>query len=183
MTNSNRLLNRALLLLIGLAAFAPLAVLVMTHVPGVSQWVDARELPGLLPDLSAPSTLWIIAAVALVVVLLALAWILTRGRGRTPFAFDAGDIQIDDSAVASLLRLELAGEPDVLSVAAHGYRRASGTVLVRIEGRTRSDVGALLTHVRTAVAAADRAIGAPVPLVIHLTTGIRTAMTGSRSTQ
>lgn len=185
MTLSNRFINRLLLLVIGLVALAGASLLAMHVFPRLAELAGLTAVPWMpvLPDLADAATLWWLAGGVLLVIVLAVAWIATRGRGRTSQALSADGVVVDDSVVAGILRAELDGDPDVLAVSAQGYRRAAGVVMVAIETRTRADLGALLAHVRAAVAVADARIGIEVPLVIHLTQGIRTLTSGSRITK
>ncbi|WP_438352338.1 hypothetical protein [Microbacterium sp. CJ88] len=182
MTSTNRTLNRVILLLLGVVALAGGAALALPLLPAVTAWIGIPLLAWIppLPDLTDPTVLWILAAGLVAVLVLAVAWIATRGRGRTSRAIDADGIVVDDTALAGILRAELDASPDVLSVAAQGYRRAGGAVLVNVQTRSRANLLVLLTQLRAAVATADTTLGADVPLVIHVTTGLRTAMSTSR---
>ena len=111
MTSTNRLLNRVILVLLAVFALATAA------------YVANRAYPVLtIPTVAQlePATLWIVAAGALLVVVLALAVILTRGRGHARVAVsqraDDGAASIDARVVADLIADDLALVPDVTSV-------------------------------------------------------------------
>lgn len=177
MTRSNRIFNRILLALAGLVALA---------VAGVLAWPSLAEielLRGYLPawpgeqieafELSTP-VLASVAAGAATLVVLCLAWILSRGRGRTSTALRDGAIAIDASVVDTLVRDALGTGPDVTSARTTAHRVGRRTALhVRIDARPGADL-------RRLVAAADRVteqlgatLGTEVPLLVHITSGLR----------
>lgn len=189
MTSTNRFINRLLLLIVGVAALLAAALLAAPLIPALEaplraaldsplaqQWTTALATV----QTGAP---WVILGAMVVLIVLCVAWIATRGRGRIADAFSADGLAIDDTVVAGALRRHLADDPDVLAVAAQAFRRTGGAVLVRVETRSRADLPALLDDLRAAVASADLTIGTAVPLVIHLTTGVRTLASGSRTTK
>lgn len=182
MTSSNRLLNRVILLLVGATALGAAGLLVLPLLPASADGVRGAVEP-IVAWLAVDSAGWWIAGAAAAIAALSIAWIASRGRGRTSEAVSTDGIVVDDTVVAGILRRGLASDPDVLGVSAHAFRRSGGVVLVHVETRSRANLTALLARVRSAVADADRTIGLAVPLVIHLTTGVRTAMAGSRITR
>lgn len=174
MTRSNRSLNRFLLLVTGLAALALAAALALPWTP----WRSAVRYPYLTGDATA---LWLVAAAAVVVVVLCAAWIASRGRGRTRAALETGDTEIDAAVVASLLRARLGANPDVAAVSASAYRRRRARiVLVQVQTRPAPDLGLLTDDVHAAVAGLHRDLGAAVPVVVHLTSGLRGALSAPR---
>lgn len=188
MTSTNRFLNRLILLVVGVGVLGLAAVTALPLFPdaweSTRQWLtDALQSGASMIDANGTVALLIIAAVSVLVIAVSAIWIATRGRGRTSTAVEADDIVIDDAVVGSILRGRLDDQPDVLAVGAQGFRRAGGAVLVRVETRSRANLTTLLERIRSAVADTDRTIGAPVPLVIHLTTGVRTLASGSRTTR
>ena len=184
MTRTNRFANRVILALIGLLALVAAAAVALPYAQslgistvGVSSWGIT------LPDASQPVVLWSVAGTALVIVLFALAWILTRGRGRTATALSVAGATVDASAVQSVLRNRLAGSPDVVVVSASAHERRGGpVVLVRVQARPGPDLGALRSAVRDAIDHLDRVLGTPVPLVVHLTSGVRSTWASAKST-
>jgi hypothetical protein len=175
MTRSSRFLNRLFLALVGLGA---IGAAVLAALPALRV-----ELPVRLPDLSSPLVLWILAAACAIVAILALAWILTRGRGRSGSALRTAEVDIDTRVVTQLLQDSLAGTPDVLSVDASAFvRRRARLVRITVQTRRHPDLVVLRDRIRTAVDRLDTAIGAPLPLVVHITTGVRTALAGARTT-
>lgn len=184
MTRTNRLANRVILALIGLFAVGAAAAMALPY--AATRGLPTRDISSLgitLPDASEPTVLWGIAGIAVLIVLFALAWILTRGRGRTSTALSVEGATVDASAIQSVLRTRLAGSPDVVVVSASAHERRGGpVVLVRVQARPGPDLGALRASVRDAIDHLDRVIGAPVPLVVHLTSGVRSTWASARST-
>ncbi|MBI5160178.1 MAG: hypothetical protein HY996_01985 [Micrococcales bacterium] len=172
MTRSNRTLNRMLLALVGVFFLGLAAVLAWP-------WA-AESLPVLppAPRLALDSVaLWVTSGVALAIVVLALTWILSRGRGGTRTALTVGDVSVATAAVEHTVRDELADVPSVLAVAAGAHRLRGRTALeVTISTRRSADLPALLERVRSAVRALDTALGAEVPLVVRITTGWRSGL-------
>ena len=185
MTLTNRLLNRTLLLVLGLACLAAAVVVAAPFAPGAlteQAWMAWLGGVPALPALDSRLALLAVLAGAVLVLAVCLPLILTRGRGRTSIALVADGLSLDDDLVEQMVRHSLAGQPDVLAVGAQAYRRDGGVVLVRIEARSRANLSWLLDSVRGAIADLDTSIGRRLPVDIHDTTGIRTATTGSRLT-
>ncbi len=184
MTRTNRLANRVILALVGLLALGAAAVVALPYTESLG--ITALNLTALgfaLPDASQPVVLWSIVGAAVVIVMFALGWILTRGRGRTATALSVEGATVDASAVQSVLRTRLAGSPDVVVVSASAHQRRGGpVVLVRVQARPGPDLGALRSAVRDAIDHLDRVLGTPVPLVVHLTGGVRSTWASTRAT-
>jgi hypothetical protein len=175
-TRSNRTLNRALIALVGLVLIAAGALVAGPFLPIELPW-----LPGL--SLAPPSdpVLTGIAVGSAVVALLALLWVFSRGRGEQAVAYRADGISIDRHVVEDLVRDALAGNPDVVHVAAHAYRlRGALAVKVRIDVRKGSDLTGLVDSVRRHVADLDTVLGTQLPLLVHITSGIRASFAAER---
>lgn len=171
MTRSNRTLNRILLALVGLGLLAAAAVLIVGLLPaaGIEPGVEIA-----IPRAIEAPVLWTVAVGAAVLALLALAWILTRGRGGTRTAVTRGDLAIDVHVVEELLRDALSSDPDVVAVSASGHRlRGSTAVRLRIDARRGADLVRLRDRLRRAVDDLDGALGTRIPLLVHITTGLR----------
>jgi len=180
MTKSNRTLNRVILLVLGL-----LAVLV-----GLT--VGAGALPAvrdaLRPTVTFPrsvdvpaSSLWIVAGVCAVVVVLALAWAVTRGGGGTAIAVRerAGEdaVTVNVALVRDVVEHELAGAHDVVGTRVDTYLvRRQRAARIRVAVRRGGDAVTVLDAVDRAVAVLDRTLGRQVPVLVHLTGGTRSAL-------
>jgi hypothetical protein len=188
MTRTNRFANRVILAMIGLLVLGAAAALALPYAAtlGVTPFGDAEaDAPfGItLPDASRPVVLWTIAGASVLIVAFAVVWILTRGRGRTGTALSIEGATVDASAVQSVLRSSLAGAPDVVVVSVSAHRRRGGpVVLVRVQVRPGPDLRALRSAVHDAIDRLDQVIGIPLPLVVHLTSGVRSTWASARTT-
>jgi len=172
MTRSNRLLNRVILALVGLVLIVAAA------------WVANRYYPVIdISPISAPSgrNLWIVAGIALGVVILSLAWILTRGRGRTGAIVtatdDTGSVSIDARVAADLISHDLAALADVVSVSSTAFRtgaRSTPTALeLRVVTRRSADLPTVVTTVTRSVEQFDTALETRLPVLLHVASGVR----------
>jgi hypothetical protein len=181
MTRSLRTFNRLILLGLGIVALALGAGMLFPRAAAV---VIEPAVASVIPSGTDPRAVWaVLAAASGVAIAFALAWILTRGRGRTSTALESEGVEIDARVIASILRERLGSSPDVLAVDAGAFvRDRTRLVRVAITTRRHPDLVALRAALADAVDDLDAVLGARLPLVIHLTTGLRTAFTGPRST-
>ena len=172
MTRSNRLLNRVILALVSLILI------------GAAAWVANRAYPIVeIAGIEAPSgrNLWVVAGAALVVVILALAWILTRGRGRTTSivtaADERGSVSIDARLASDLIGHDLAALADVVSVSSTAFRtgaRSAPTALeLRVVTRRSADLHTVVNTVTKSVEQFDTALETRLPVLLHVATGVR----------
>jgi hypothetical protein len=176
MTSSNRLLNRILLAVVGLAALAVAATAVWPAVTG-------SVLPVVVPDLDTTWALGVLTAAAVVTVVLCVAWIGTRGRGRTRAALHTGDVRIDTSAVEAIVKERLSASPDVAGVRLQGYRvRRQRMLLLTVQARRHPDLPRLRSDIAGAIDTVDTVLGTRLTAVAHVTTGVRTTLASSRTT-
>lgn len=185
MTKSNRTLNRVILLVLGLVAVVAGLVIGAGVLPAVR---DALAGYVTLPDrVEVPTeSLWIVAAACAVVVVLALVWIVTRGRGGTSVAVRerSGDdaVTVNVALVRDVLDHELRGVHDVVGSRVDTYLvRRQRAARVRVAVRRGGDAVTVLEAVDRALAVLDRTLGRPVPVLVHLTGGTRSAL--SRATR
>lgn len=174
MTRSNRMLNRVILLVLGLIALGAAGALAL---PLLTESVVSFRLPAIRPTATLDG---IIAAAAVVVIVLSVAWIVTRGRGRTRVALD-GELSVDARVADELIREELSHEPDVISASAGAFRvRGAAVLRVRVEARRSADLRRLTDAVRSAVDQLDLALGTPpdarLPVVVHVSSGFRASL-------
>lgn len=183
MTRSNRLLNRILLIVLGLVAIAGGAVLALPAasaafgdaLPWVTQVSDATRLAGDEDEGGlGPIVLWSAVAAAAVLIVLSLVWILTRGRGRTSSAYNADAVGVDVKVVDQIMTDALRPASDVVSVSTSGHRVRGTTALrVRVNVRPGADLQRVRSAVDAAIAHLDTTLGASLPMLIHITTGLR----------
>lgn len=177
MTRSNRVLNRILLLILGLLALAGAATLALPLLPRTLNGIRMPQL-----TLGAPTVLGeqLTVVIAVVVIALALTWILTRGRGRTGSALGGEGtdaVTIDVRVVEQLLRNALDGEPDLLATSVTGFRVRGRSVLrVRLSARRGTELRRLTDAARRAVDELDAAVGVELPILVHITSGLRASI-------
>ena len=167
MTRSNRIMNRLILLVLGLVMIAAAAYV-----------VGARPLG--LPDIPKPSVaaLWAIVGGAVVVIVLSLIWIFSRGRGRIRHLIEAqspdGSVTIDAHLVADLVGDALADQPDVVGVSSTGFRMRGRSVLsLRVTARRGADLARVIREVDTAVDQLDGVLEQQLPILLQVTGAVR----------
>lgn len=164
MTRSNRVLNRLIL------AGAGLLLLVAAAWTANARWSVLA-----LPALPAPDrTAEIVAAIVCgVLIVLAIAWIASRGRGRThelvAHRDERGAATIADRVAAQLVEHDLRRLEDVVAVSARAFRVRRSTVLeLRVTARRHADLRLVVDRVGEAVVALDAVLEQRVPVVLHL---------------
>lgn len=180
MTSSNRTMNRILLFVLGLVAIVAALVGGAGVLPPVrdalSQYVTLPK--SLTLD---TTTLWIVAVVCVVVIVLSIIWILTRGRGGTSIALreEKGDDQVTVNVglVRDVIEHELDEVRDVVGTRVDLYRvRKQRAARVRISVRRGGDAATVLEAVDRALATLDRVLGRQVPTLVHLTGGTKSVL-------
>ena len=167
MRRSNRTLNRIVLLVCALGILAGAALIAWPAL--APTWAALPAVPRF--DDPTPPTLWWIAGGCAVLIVLALLWILSRGRGGTPTAYREDRTALDVRVVRDLLAQGLERQPAVVGVDAGAHRlRGRTAISIRVRARRGADLPALVTRVREAVDDVDRAIGSRLPLVVRITT-------------
>jgi hypothetical protein len=182
-TRSNRALNRIILLVLGLVALIVAAALALPMLPSGSVPRSVRDAtsPDGLTRLAPAVTLeWIAAVVALVIIVVAVAWMATRGRGRTRVAID-GELGVDSRVADELIRDALSREPDVIASSVVAFRVRRRPVLrINVEARRGADLRRLTDAVHTAVEGLDVALGSDtahrLPVVVQVTSGLRASL-------
>lgn len=180
MTKSNRTLNRIILFVLGLVAIV------------VGLAVGAGVLPAvrdaLRPYVTFPrsvdvpaSSLWIVAGVCAVVIVLAFLWVFTRGGGGTAVAVRerSGEdaVTVNVALVRDVVEHELQGVRDVVGSRVDTYLvRRQRAARIRVAVRRGGDAVTVLDAVDRAVAVLDRTLGRQVPVLVHLTGGTRSAL-------
>jgi hypothetical protein len=188
MTRSNRVLNRIVLFVLGIVAVVAGIIAGAGVLPVVRDRLRALgvTVPGRL--VLDASTLWIVAGACAVVLVLAVLWIVTRGRGGTSIAVreqhDADQVTVNVGLVRDVVEHELDGMADILSTRVDLYRvRASRAARIRVAVRRGGDAVGVLAAVDAALSTLDRTLGRTVPAVVHLTGGTRSALARSTRVQ
>jgi hypothetical protein len=197
-TRSNRILNRVFVGLVGILLMCAAVLLVAKSV--------RRVLPGFLAwpgfSLRASGSLTVgelgtTAAIAIVVVVLCLFWVFTRGRGRIsqlivvdstdtggPADGLAGSVTIDARVAADLVSDALRSEPDVISVAAAGYRVRGASVLsLRVSARRGADLESVLSLTESAVMGIDAIFERELPVLLQVVSGLRANLSAETRTR
>lgn len=174
MTTTNRAGNRLLLALVGIVAIASGAWVLLTAFPDA---VPALVLPE-LPTEHSPVVLWGFAVLAALAIAACVAWIVTRGRGRAPRvalgSSDYGRVEFDASALTDLLTASLEKQHDILSVKAAAFRaRRSTALLVTVNARKGCNLPRLRDDVAVAIDQLDEALEQKLPVLLHVTSGVR----------
>jgi hypothetical protein len=169
MTRSNRLLNRLFVAIVGLALVA------------IGAWEANRVYPVVAIvelDASTSAVLWMIAATCLVVAVLSIAWIVSRGRGHSRAVVsrtdDTGETSINARVAADFIADDLKLVADVVSVASRAYR-IKGSIALELTVTTRraADVRHVVDSVRRAVEELDDVLEERIPVLLHVASGVR----------
>lgn len=173
MTRSNRLLNRLILVIIALALVVGAGYLLA---PQLRNWQGALDIPQL--PVPTSTGLWIVAAGCAVAIVLAILWIVTRGRGRTPRMItlhqNDGDLGIDARVVSDLIGHALSANPDVVTAGASAFTvRGSRVLSIRVEARRGADLPNLISSVESVVADLDQVIQQRIPMLLQVASGLR----------
>lgn len=193
MNTTNRALNRALILVVGLVLLvAGGAVAAGALLPDVKDTVsgsasDARGGVSDALDGGQPWILWVSALVCVVLIVL-LAWFSFRqGRGRTGTLIEqtgrrdgqatSGHVVVDVAVAEQVLEEALSGTAGIVSTDVTAFEVRGSTVL-RVTANARR--GASPMDIRTAVDDVvrrwDALLGAEIPVVVQINGGLRTQM-------
>lgn len=184
MTRSNRVLNRLILILLGLLAVGAAVLLALpavattefgTGLPLLTQVFDATRVTGAENDGGlGPVVLSIVVAAAAVLIILSLVWILTRGRGRSTSAYEHDSVSVDVKVIDQLMTDALRPLSDVVSVSTSGHRvRGTSVLRARVNVRPGADLQRVRAAIDSSVEHLDTTLGASVPMLVHITTGLR----------
>ena len=176
MNATNRILNRALLLLVGLvlvaAGLAGVAVAVRPPwatgvIDGAGRWL--ANVP------AAPPVIWATAGLAAAVLaVLLIAFVFTRGRGRTATVLRAktavGVTTVDRDVADAVLAGPLRSRPDVISAHTAVYCvKGAPAIRFAVTVRQGADLSRVLAAAGRSTADWDALAGRPIPILLHLT--------------
>ncbi|MFI9486697.1 hypothetical protein ACIG47_09925 [Promicromonospora sp. NPDC052451] len=185
MRSGSRVLNRALLLVCGLLlAAAGTAAVLTASAPGRSGWTppepaprwlaQARESAEGLPSVGgAPGATLVALGAALLLAVLLVVFVATRGRGGTTtvlrLAGQDGSTRVDRDVAAAMLSEVLAERPDVLGARTRVHRvRGVETIGLAVTVRRGADLSRVLTAAHEAVDTWDELAGVRIPVLVHL---------------
>lgn len=178
MSLATRTANRVILLLLALVAFAVAATASWPLISGAPlPLLDALDEARRRSTITATGWAWIAVALAAAAVVVAIAIVVSRVPRPQHTAAREDGVDIDDTVIADLMRDSLRDVPDVLTV---GVRTERDVVRVRVEVRPRAELVALRAHLADAVADTDRRLGLTLPLVVHVSAGLRSTFAHER---
>ncbi|MFE4195591.1 hypothetical protein ACFRJ9_06985 [Paenarthrobacter sp. NPDC056912] len=198
MRRTNRALNRVLLTILGIAFLgAGAAVAAAGTMPGAAAtWAAtgtsladrARNLLGTAPLPDPVRSWWAVAGIAALLLAagLCVAWMASQGGGRTPrLAQEAdgnrGQTVVDVGLIAAALQEALSGNSEVLATSVSAWESRRGTALrLRIEARKGASPRELTATADKLIQEIDAWLGHPLPVLVRITSGTRTRMSGSR---
>lgn len=188
MNATNRTLNRVVLLIAGLmAAIGGTALLLLTtRPPWAAEWVDrvlvrvqtavqqAQAWTVALPgggEIRPAGPLLAIAAVVLLIGL--IAFLVTRGGGRTATVVregsDRGETSVDANVAEAVLAGVLRERPDVLSARTSTYLvRRTPSIKLTVTLRRGAKLPRIIRAAEKAVGEWDALVGGAIPVVLHL---------------
>ena len=191
MNNTNRALNRSVILVTGLVllAVAVLLGLLATQVTLRDAWASVTErVGGTVADWlqSTPlgntrhSWIWIIVlALLLAVVGLWLSFILRQGRGHSGHLIseqtsDWGTTQVDSAVAEQALQNALGAHAEFLSTRVSTYRVSRDAVLkVSVTCRRGTSPADVVLVVEQALLALDELLGRRIPALLQISGGFR----------
>jgi len=200
MNATNRALNRAFILIVGLVLLGvgSLAAVAAATPDGLAAWTEgsARVTDSLGAAVaSAPlafsASSWILVAGAGVAVLIAVllaVFVLRQGRGHTRtvlrHAGDGGEIAVDSDVVHSSIERALREHPGVASVSVSSYRvRGTGAVKIDIGVRRGVSPADVRDAADAVVADWDALLGESLPVLITINAGLATRLARPTSLQ
>jgi len=197
MNNTNRGLNRTLIMVVGLVLLAAGAlVLALSFVPAFGErWSDtapqvSSSVSGVLVDTplgdTGSSWLWIgVIVVLLVVAALLVAFIARQGRGHTRRLLtqpstDNGSTVVESAVAEQLMTQSLADRPELVSSHVSTYRVRGASVLkISVTCRRGVSPTDVTTIINQRLRALDGLVGTEVPALIQISGGFRARTTKS----
>ncbi|MEO3941216.1 hypothetical protein V3C41_09065 [Paenarthrobacter nicotinovorans] len=168
-----------------------------------------RTLAGTAPLPDPLRSWWLVAGIAVLLAGAALsaAWLATQGGGRTPrlaeqldepseaggaledaeaegansLGGSRGRTVVDVGLVAAAIREALSTNRDVLATSVSAWESRRGTALrLRIEARKGSSPRDLANTAEELIREIDALLGHPMPVLVRITSGARTQVSGPR---
>ncbi|GGO60516.1 hypothetical protein GCM10010910_06140 [Microbacterium nanhaiense] len=178
MNATNRVLNRALILIAGLllAGVAALAIRPAWAEQGLDAAREARRrMDGIrISGLESLSLSAIVACAIAVLAVIALVWfVFAHGGGRISTVRRSprrlGEVSVDRSVAEEVLARPLRERPDVIAAHLSSFRvKGSRTIRVTVRPRRGADLATIIHAFENAVAEWDALAGEQDPVVLHL---------------
>jgi hypothetical protein len=182
MNATNRILNRGLLLVVGIVLLAAGAAAMVTGLrpAWLGPWPErvteaAHALGGI--DVAGAGTVPVLLVwalgVALLCAVLLVVFVFTRGRGKTKNVLrveaDGGRTVVDRNVAEALLAGTLAERPDVLSARTGAYLvRGTRAVELSVTVQRGASLSRVLAAAESAVQDWDALLGERIPVLVHL---------------
>ncbi|WP_311211926.1 MULTISPECIES: hypothetical protein [unclassified Arthrobacter] len=170
---------------------------------------SGRNLVGTAPLPDPVRSWWLVAGIAVLLagVALSAAWLASQSGGRTPRLAeqldrteerDGTDVRdgsqgtggargrtvVDVGLVSTALREALSGNRDVLATSVSAWESRRGTALrLRMDARKGSSPRELADTAEKLIREIDALLGHPIPVLVRITSGARTQVSGSRRTR
>ncbi len=196
MSHTNRALNRILLALAGLmllvAGAATAAAGILPDVAAAwaatgSSLMD--QAGGLLASAPLPGparSWWAVAGVSVLVLAagLSIAWLASQGGGRTPSVSREvderlGTTVVETGLVSAAVKQALDGHPLVLGTSVSAWETRGGSGLrLRLQARQGASPREIADTADELVRGIDAMLGHPLPVLVRITSGTRTKVTG-----
>lgn len=188
MNATNRILNRTLLLVVGLILAAVGAAMIFAAarpswasdaVNAATGWTErtVADMADWTVELSGagavPGALLVLLGIALVLIVLLIVFIATRGGGGTSTVVrvdaEDGSTEVDRDVADAVLAARLRARPDVLSARLSAYRVTGRPALkLTVTVRQGTVLSRTLRAAEDAVAEWDALAGTETPVVLHL---------------
>lgn len=193
MNSTNRFLNRFFILVVGLVVLAAGAALsVGALLPDVQRTIseNAERAVGPTTDTmdAQPWILWVTAAVAVVLIVILLWFVLRQGRGHTGTLLQVdeqptkgtptgGRVILDVKLAEQVLEEAIGRNPDVVAVDVTGFRIRKQTALrLTAHARRGASPMELRRDIEAAIHEWDAALGTSTPVVVQIVSGLRTRL-------
>lgn len=198
MRNTNRALNRVILMIIGVVLMAAgVCVFAAGQFPSAATtWTaesvritdQARSLIDSAPLAGSLRSWWLVAVMALLLICAALCvgWLTSQGGGRSPVLGRKshgrdGTTVVDSELVSAAVQEALADNKQVLSASISAWESRRGTTLrLAMEARHGASPRELADVAEKLVQEIDAWLGHPMPVLIRITSGARSGMARSR---
>ena len=200
MNSTNRTLNRVFLIIVGalLLAVGGCAIAVTTLPEWARVWRSTS--PSITDTITQvwrvgvafagiPNLPWVLLAVpvaAVIFIVLLLVFIFRQGQGRAsrvvesmplPVTGTSGTLTVDTSLAAAVIQRAVADRRDIAAVHVSAYRvRRKPALKVTVTPRRGAAPLRVLAAVESATEQWDTVLGARVPVFVHVTGGVRAAV-------
>ncbi len=198
MRRTNRAVNRILLAVLGIALMGSGAALIAAGtLPGAADtWAAVGsavtdQARNLASSASGPGPLrswWLAAGIAVLLLGagLSAAWLASQGGGRTPRLAEQRDgaqgrIVIDVGLISAAVQEALNGNRSVVAASVSAWESRSGTALrLRMEARKGTSPRELADTAEQLIQGIDDWLGHPIPVLVRITSGVRSRTSDSR---